>query len=105
MKCAILLITQYKECKRLLEENIDILHEMAKALMKYETIDALQVDDLMSRVKVRDQGDWGDSYDPEKSNDKNRKIEVKDVSQANNSDIPKEESTSSTAEQLNDSKE
>ncbi|NOT83937.1 MAG: cell division protein FtsH, partial [Methylococcaceae bacterium] len=32
----------------ILTENIDVLHNMAKALMKWETIDRSQIDDLMA---------------------------------------------------------
>jgi len=43
----------YNRSKQLLEENMDILHAMKDALMKYETIDAHQIDDLMERRPVR----------------------------------------------------
>ena len=33
---------------------MDILHAMKDALMKYETIDELQIDDLMNRRPVRE---------------------------------------------------
>ncbi|WP_084593833.1 ATP-dependent zinc metalloprotease FtsH [Allofrancisella guangzhouensis] len=59
-----LIDSSYAKAKKLLEENIDILHAMAEALMKYETIDAMQVDDLMARRDVREPGDYGDSYKP-----------------------------------------
>ncbi|KFZ28695.1 ATP-dependent metalloprotease [Pseudidiomarina atlantica] len=48
----------YDRAKRILEENIDILHSMKDALMKYETIDADQIDDLMNRREVREPRDW-----------------------------------------------
>jgi cell division protease FtsH len=48
----------YDRAKRILEENIDILHTMKDALMKYETIDADQIDDLMNRRDVREPRDW-----------------------------------------------
>ncbi len=51
----------YTRAKALLEENRDILEAMKDALMEYETIDAEQVDDLMSRRKVRPPKDWHDS--------------------------------------------
>ncbi|MRH77501.1 ATP-dependent zinc metalloprotease FtsH [Spiribacter sp. C176] len=38
----------YAEAKAVLEENVDILHAMADALMKYETIDRDQIDDVMN---------------------------------------------------------
>ena len=48
----------YDRAKRILEENVDILHTMKDALMKYETIDADQIDDLMNRREVREPRDW-----------------------------------------------
>ncbi len=38
----------YKKAETLLQENINILHKMADALMKWETIDKSQIDDLMA---------------------------------------------------------
>ncbi|PID63919.1 MAG: ATP-dependent metalloprotease [Gammaproteobacteria bacterium] len=43
----------YQQAEKILKENEDILHAMAKALMKYETIDSDQIDDLMARRPVR----------------------------------------------------
>ncbi|WP_409422703.1 ATP-dependent zinc metalloprotease FtsH [Pseudaeromonas sp. ZJS20] len=43
----------YDRAKHVLNENLDILHAMKDALMKYETIDAKQIDDLMARREVR----------------------------------------------------
>ncbi len=60
----------YAKAKKLLEDNIDILHAMADALMKYETIDAMQVDDLMARIEVREPGDYGNSYKPKEEQGK-----------------------------------
>lgn len=42
----------YERAQKILEDNIDILHSMKDALMKYETIDAKQIDDLMNRTDV-----------------------------------------------------
>lgn len=50
----------YDRAKTILEENIDILHSMKDALMRYETIDAKQIDDLMNRTDVRPPADWDD---------------------------------------------
>ena len=50
----------YERAERLLKENIDILHAMAAALMKYETIDKYQIEDLMNRIPVRDPQGWDD---------------------------------------------
>jgi cell division protease FtsH len=38
----------YKKAETLLQDNISILHKMADALMKWETIDKSQIDDLMA---------------------------------------------------------
>ncbi|NOT85425.1 MAG: ATP-dependent zinc metalloprotease FtsH, partial [Methylococcaceae bacterium] len=38
----------YQRAETILTENIDVLHNMAKALMKWETIDRSQIDDLMA---------------------------------------------------------
>ncbi|MBD9426681.1 ATP-dependent zinc metalloprotease FtsH [Pseudomonas sp. PDM15] len=48
----------YGTAKRLLEENRDKLDMMADALMKYETIDADQIDDIMAGRTPREPRDW-----------------------------------------------
>ncbi|MCO6523547.1 MAG: ATP-dependent zinc metalloprotease FtsH [Candidatus Schmidhempelia sp.] len=48
----------YNRAKTILTENIDILHAMKDALMKYETIDAMQVAQLMARQPVTPPSDW-----------------------------------------------
>jgi cell division protease FtsH len=48
----------YQRAEKILNDNIDILHSMKDALMKYETIDAKQIDDLMERREVRPPADW-----------------------------------------------
>ncbi|VFP80082.1 ATP-dependent zinc metalloprotease FtsH [Candidatus Erwinia haradaeae] len=50
----------YKRAHMILHKNIDILHAMKDALMKYETIDAKQIDDLMLRRPVRHPEGWED---------------------------------------------
>ncbi|MGR9105989.1 MAG: ATP-dependent zinc metalloprotease FtsH [Gammaproteobacteria bacterium] len=51
----------YERAERLLRENMDILHKMSDALMKYETIDRLQLDDLMAGKEPRPPQDWDDN--------------------------------------------
>ncbi len=52
----------YERAKQILEDNMDIMHAMKDALMKYETIDAGQIDDLMERkVDIREPAGWGDN--------------------------------------------
>ncbi|MCL1141490.1 ATP-dependent zinc metalloprotease FtsH [Shewanella gaetbuli] len=48
----------YQRANQMLTDNMDILHAMKDALMKYETIDSLQIDDLMNRREVREPADW-----------------------------------------------
>ena len=55
----------YARAKKLLEDNIDKLHAMAKALMKYETIGAEQIKDIMEGKEPRPPEDWDDSTDEE----------------------------------------
>ncbi|MQL49374.1 ATP-dependent zinc metalloprotease FtsH [Photorhabdus khanii] len=48
----------YQRTRHILMDNLDILHSMKDALMKYETIDAPQIDDLMNRTNVRPPAGW-----------------------------------------------
>lgn len=48
----------YQRAEQILKDNMDILHSMKDALMKYETIDAKQIDDLMARREVGEPKDW-----------------------------------------------
>jgi cell division protease FtsH len=50
----------YERAEKILKENTDILHTMAAALMKYETIDKYQIDDLMARKPVKAPEGWDD---------------------------------------------
>jgi len=51
----------YKRSEKILKKNIDKLHLMADALIKYETIDAAQIDDIMKGKVPRPPSDWDDS--------------------------------------------
>ena len=48
----------YARAEKILKDNMDILHSMTEALIKYETIDEGQIDDLMARRPVRAPADW-----------------------------------------------
>ena len=48
----------YATAKQLLSDNRDKLEMMAEALMKYETIDAAQIDDIMAGRTPREPRDW-----------------------------------------------
>lgn len=49
----LLIQKNYNRARKILNDNLDILHSMKDALIKYETIDSKQIDDLMNRKEVR----------------------------------------------------
>lgn len=90
----------YDRAATILKENEDILHAMKDALMEYETIDALQVDDLMNRTKVRPPADFGandsdgksdnnaDSSKPSEKKDEDEKPSAEPTNADDASDAP-----------------
>ncbi len=50
----------YKRAREILTGNLEKLHTMADALMKYETIDGDQITDIMEGNPVRPPRDWDD---------------------------------------------
>jgi cell division protease FtsH len=50
----------YERAENILKEHMDKLHMMADALIKYETIDRDQIDDIMSGKTPRPPEDWSD---------------------------------------------
>ena len=52
--------SNYERAKTILVENLDKLHTMAKALVKYETINSDQIDDIMEGKTPRPPEDWED---------------------------------------------
>ena len=53
--------TNPERAKTLLEDNLEKLHMMANALIKYETIDETQIKDIMAGREPRPPEDWDDS--------------------------------------------
>jgi len=53
----------YDRAKSILTEHLDELHSMAKALMKYETIDAAQIKNIMEGKDPGEPKDWTSSDD------------------------------------------
>lgn len=49
---------QYAIARKLIEDNKDKMHAMAKALLEWETIDAEQIDDIMAGRPPRPPKDW-----------------------------------------------
>ena len=65
----------YAKAAQILDDNRSRLELMKDALMEYETIDSLQIDDIMDDKKPRPPADWSDS---DQSNDSGaRKVEEK----------------------------
>jgi cell division protease FtsH len=53
--------TNYQRAKTILETNIEKLHAMAEALVKYETIDDSQIKDIMAGRTPQPPAGWDDS--------------------------------------------
>ncbi|USH01971.1 ATP-dependent zinc metalloprotease FtsH [Grimontia kaedaensis] len=71
----------YLRARKIIEENMDIMHAMKDALMKYETIDAAQIDDLMARRPVREPAGWS-------ADDSSDNTPTKPSADASASDVP-----------------
>ncbi|TNZ81030.1 ATP-dependent metalloprotease [Vibrio parahaemolyticus] len=101
----------YDRAKKILEDNMDIMHAMKDALMKYETIDARQIDDLMERkAEIREPAGWGDNpMNKPKDDDKSQatpevKEEEKATDSANAADqVTSQDSASSEVPEKKDS--
>jgi cell division protease FtsH len=55
---------QYGIARKLIEDNADKMHAMAKALLEWETIDGDQIDDIMQGRPPRAPKDWSGSSPP-----------------------------------------
>ena len=53
----------YKRAEELLKAHVDELHAMAKALVKYETIDQSQIKDIMEGREPQPPEDWDETED------------------------------------------
>jgi cell division protease FtsH len=62
--------TCYKRADKLLNDNLDKLNVMADALLKYETIDAPQIDDIMAGAEPREPKGWSDDEPKPKTSKK-----------------------------------
>ena len=49
---------QYNRARKLIEDNQDKIHALAKALLEWETIDSEQIDDIMAGTEPRPPKDW-----------------------------------------------
>jgi cell division protease FtsH len=72
----------YEQATQLLKENMTILHLMAEALIKYETLDSEQIDDIMAGKTPKPPKDWHDQDegDTQKKIDGNQLSDLKNQS-------------------------
>ena len=56
--------SNYQRSEKILNDNLDVLHAMAEALIKFETIDQDQIKDLMNRKPPRPPKDWNEPDAP-----------------------------------------
>jgi len=59
-----LIDSNYERTRKILTDNLDKLHKMAEALIKYETIDEHQIADIMAGGEARVPAGWEDSPPP-----------------------------------------
>ncbi|URJ24845.1 ATP-dependent zinc metalloprotease FtsH [Candidatus Blochmanniella camponoti] len=67
----------YIRARELLIKNVDILHSMKDALIKYETINASQINDLMDRKSIKPPSGWENSLSD--TNDSNKEACVSSI--------------------------
>ena len=58
----VLIDSNFQRAKSILERDIEILHKMAEALIKYETIDDTQIADIMQGRDPKPPADWEDPH-------------------------------------------
>ncbi|WP_019626321.1 ATP-dependent zinc metalloprotease FtsH [Thioalkalivibrio sp. ALJT] len=71
----------YQHGRQILLDNLDKLHAMAAALMKYETIDDKQIEDIMAGREPREPANWGSDDDSSGS------AQVGDDTESGSSDV------------------
>ena len=67
----------YERSESILRDNLDKMHVMADALMKYETIDHFQIDDIMEGKTPRPPQSWEDT--PPSSGQENKETDKGDA--------------------------
>lgn len=68
----------YQRAEKILNDNIEKLHAMADALIKYETIDEEQINDIMEGRPVREPAGWDDQSPTGGSGTPSEKVEKED---------------------------
>ena len=83
----------YAQANQILHDNRDILDAMAEALMKYETIDSGQLDQLLAREEVSPPEDWdendsGNTSSGNDSQDADEEVVTQSEQDLGDSDVP-----------------
>ena len=69
----------YQRAEKILNDNIDILHLMAKALMKYETIDSKQIAEIMAGKEPTPPEGWDIDVPDDNNNEPPANKKDKDI--------------------------
>ncbi|MBD1555601.1 ATP-dependent zinc metalloprotease FtsH [Vibrio sp. S9_S30] len=89
----------YDRARVILEANMDIMHSMKDALMKYETIDAGQIDDLMERkADIREPAGWGDQSRAQEESNNEKKAQPNKEEKDENPSISSNENADKNVE-------
>jgi cell division protease FtsH len=99
----------YKRAEKILQDNIEKLHAMADALMKYETIDADQVKRIMNGEPAGKPKDWDDEEmkgalpeDEKESSDESKEVTQTDDSAEEASKSEEKEPSNEDSQSLDD---
>ncbi|MCL9773350.1 ATP-dependent zinc metalloprotease FtsH [Vibrio methylphosphonaticus] len=99
----VLIDRNYARAKQILEDNMDLMHAMKDALMKYETIDAGQIDDLMERKDtIREPAGWGDQANAQEASKSEAKSEPAKAEAAPEPEATETKSAETKAEDVED---
>ena len=85
----------YRRAQGLLRDHMDELHVMADALIKYETIEASQIEDIMEGREPRPPDGWGDDDEPTSDDDQGAAPQETDEAGSQDTDQSDSESPSS----------
>ena len=75
----------YDRAEKILRDNMDTLHAMADALIRYETLDADQIKDIMSGNDPHPPADWSDDETMDSSSGAATRKEETDPSKSDGS--------------------
>ena len=88
---------RYEVAKKLIVENSDKMHAMAEALLKWETIDSDQIDDIMAGREVRPPKSYDESKATEAKAEGAARSEAAETPEARYDEPTEERATSSDA--------